>query len=302
MAETTGLEDLVGAWLCNLDQAGRSAHTLAAYRRGLTHFVRWYEGSYGDRFDPTLVIPRDVRDWKAHQQAVERAAPTTVNQRLVALSQFFGWAVASGFSRNNPAAGQAGLSLPKRHPKALSDRDLRKLLRAVHGEGNLRDIAMVELLAGTGLRVSEVLALQIGDVTLNSRSGVVVVRRGKRDGFRQVPLTSEVRTALRDYLATRPDAADTRAPLWLGERGPLKDRSGALRLLNKYTHAAGLQPISVHALRHTFATRYLAANPGDLRNLAALLGHRSLNTVMVYTEPTEEDLAERVQRAELSTA
>jgi integrase len=150
--------------------------------------------------------------------------------------------------------------------------------------------------------VSKLLALQIGDLTLNPRSGVVVVRQDKREGFRQVPLTSEVRTALRDYLATRPDAHDRPAPLWLGERGPLKDRSAVLRMLNKYAYLASLDPLTVHSLRHTYATRYLAANPGDLRGLAALLGHRSLNTVMIYTEPSEEDLAERVQRAKLATA
>lgn len=84
------------AWLRRLDHAGKSAHTLAAYRRGLAHFTGWYERSYGGRFDPTQVIPRDIRDWKAHQVTVEKAAPATVNQRLAGLAQFFSWAVAQG--------------------------------------------------------------------------------------------------------------------------------------------------------------------------------------------------------------
>ena len=148
-----------------------------------------------------------------------------------------------------------------REAKGLPNRDLRRLLRAVHASGNLRDIAIVEVLAGTGLRVGELLALQVGDIEIGERSGKLTVRQGKHGGYRDVPLTREVRAALSAYLEQHPDAKpDT--PLWLGTRGELSHRSSVVRLLNKYAYQAGIEAFSPHALRHTFASRYLRRKPG----------------------------------------
>ena len=140
----------VKQWLEALEQQGRSSHTLAAYRRALAHFIQWDERTYGSTFNPVSIIPRDVRDWKGYQQTVEKASPATINQRLVALTRFFAWAVKQGLVRENPAEDAGSLHLPVREAKGLPNRDLRRLLRAVHASGNLRDIAIVEVLAGTG--------------------------------------------------------------------------------------------------------------------------------------------------------
>ncbi len=141
-------------WLADLDRRGKSRHTCASYRRALVHFARWSEQSYGQPFDPAAIIPRDVADWKAFQQTVEKAQPSTINQRLVALSRFFKWAVAQGHAHSDPTAEVRGLRLEPRRPKALDDVALRRLLRQVHQEGNLRDVALVELLYDTGARAT----------------------------------------------------------------------------------------------------------------------------------------------------
>ena len=295
-------------WVADLHRRGKSRNTITNYRRGLLHFSRWSAQTYGQPFDPAAIIPRDVADWKAHQQTVEKAAPNTINVRLGAVSRFFAWAVKQGLARENPAAEISSLRLPPRQPKSLDKVYVRRLLRHISKGGQLRDLAIAELLLGAGLRVSELLALQSGDVTLNDRSGQVVVRRGKGAVHRSVPLTTAVRRALQAYLAgpafqawqrDHPELAED-LPLWVGERGALKDRSGIFLLLRKYARLAGLDPdqLSPHVLRHTFATRYLAANPGDFRGLADLLGHASINTVMIYTVPSEDDLADRMEAAE----
>jgi site-specific recombinase XerD len=289
--------EIVKSWVAFLNEKGKSAHTIAAYRRGLEHFIDWNQHSFDSDFDPAAIIPRDIEDWKAYQQTVEKASPATTNQRLVALSNFFQWAVSNGHARSNPTSDVPGVGMKKREPKALSEKDLRRLLRAVHAAGYDRDIALVELLVGTGLRVGELLALKVGDLVINDRSGKVIIRMGKHDNYREIPLTAPVRQVLNAYLKTlesrKPDD-----PLWVGQRGMIKDRSAVLRILEKYTISAQLPAIGPHALRHTFATRYLRANPGDLRGLAALLGHASLNTVMIYTEPTMEDLSDRMEKVE----
>lgn len=290
--------DIINQWIESLDRKGKSKLTQAAYRRALAHFVAWNKTAYGQDFDPGAIIPRDIEDWKSFQRVVEKAAPATVNQRLVALSGFFQWAQARGAVRSDPTVETSTIRLNKREPKGLGEKELRRLLRVVHSSGNARDIAIVELLVGTGLRVGELLALTVGDLIIKSHSGYVIVRKGKHGGYREIPLTAPVRQALNEYLANHPEKNDRDALLWQGQRGALATRSAVIRLLEKYAITAQLPPFGPHTLRHTFAPRYLKANPGDLRGLAALLGHASLNTVMIYTEPTMDDLAERMEKVE----
>lgn len=298
MRDTTP-PDIQHDWLDHLQQQGKSSHTIRAYRRGLDHFARWYAGTYDAPFAPEDVMPRDVRDWKAYQQTVEQAAPATINQRLVALTRFFHWARAQDLCRENPTEDVGNIRLDPRQPQALDNTDLRRLLRAARG--HLRDYALLEFLAGTGLRVGELLALKVGDVEINERSGKVIVRRGKHETYREVPLTLDVRKALTAYLEdAHPDPDNPEAPLWVGRQGRLSHRSSVSRILEKYALQAGLEPVNPHALRHTFGTRYLNANPDDLRGLARLLGHTSLDTVMVYTEPSMEDLTARMERVEVA--
>ena len=298
---TTQPADVQQEWLDHLQRQGKSQHTLRAYRSGLQHFARWYQSTYGDAFGPDRVMPRDVRDWKAYQQTVEQAAPATVNQRLVALTRFFRWACSQALCRENPAEDVSNIRLDPRQPKALEKSPLRKLLRAARSHA--RDYAMLELLAGTGLRVGELLALKVVDVEIGERSGKVTVRRGKHEHYREVPLTLDVRKALETYLdEMHPEKDNPETPLWVGPRGQLRNRSSVTRMLEKYSIQAGIEPVNPHALRHTFATLYLKANPDDLRGLARLLGHTSLDTVMIYTEPTMQDLTERMERVEVVDA
>jgi len=288
----------IGNWLEELDKQGKSEHTRAAYRRALAHFADWYQEAYNLEFKPEAIITRDIEKWKAQQQKSGKVAPATINQRLVALSRFFEWMQAKGLARQKPTEGVGSVRLEKHAPKALSEQDLNRLMRAVYACNNLRDIAMVEVLVGTGIRVGELLDLKVGDLEIKPRSGQVTVRKGKRGSYREIPLTVEVRKALSAYLEGHKGKDDHEASLWLGQRGVIETRSAVIRLLEKYAIAARIEPVGPHALRHTFATRYLNANPGDLRGLASLLGHASLNTVMIYTEPSKEELAKRMEKAE----
>lgn len=287
---------LLDHWLESLITAGKSPLTHAAYRRALTHFATWYQRVYGEPPLVRALIPRDIRDWKAAQQRVEQAAPATINQRLVAMTRFCRWAITQQVLTTDPTVAVPAIRRSARHPKALKPTALRHLLRTVHTTGNVRDRALLELLVGTGIRVSECLTLHHGDVVIRERSGTLTVRHGKGGSFRVIPLTSDVRHALHAYLTTLPLAMDAHQSFWESPFGSLSHRSTVLRILHAYCARANLPPIGPHTLRHTFATRYLQANPGDIRGLAALLGHANLATTMIYTEPDLDDLADRMER------
>ncbi len=295
---TKNSESVIRTWCISLHQKGKSTHTIQAYQRALEHFAAWYKQVYQSSFDVGLVMARDVRNWKNYQQSILKAAPTSINQRIVAVNRFFTWAVHEELCHDNPADEVGLIHLETQEPKALKNGDLRRLLRAA--KDNVRDYAMLELLVGTGLRVGELLALQIGDVRITERGGSVIVRKGKHDNYREIPLTSDVRKALKDYLEQEhPEPTNADAPLWIGRKGPLTERSSVKRMLVKYAHMARISAPSPHILRHTFATRYLTANPDDIRGLARLLGHSNLNTVMIYTEPDMNSLVKRMEQVEM---
>ncbi len=284
-------------WLDDLARRGRQRSTLAAYRASITHFRDWYTAAYHDAFHLAQVMPRDVRDWLTYQQQVEHAAPATMNRRLVALKQFYQWIIRAHHAIDDPTTDAHTIRLGPPKLRSLEPADARRLLRAA--KAHLRDYAILEVLLGTGIRVGELLHLQVGDVTLRDRSGRLLVRAGKRESYRDIPLSLDVRHALLAYVEqVHLDSGNPRAALWVGSAGPLTQRSSVLRLLSKYALRAGLPHVSPHMLRHTFATRYLAANPDDVRGLARLLGHASLDTVMIYTTPSLADLCRRMERVD----
>jgi integrase/recombinase XerC len=284
-------------WLDKLHQDGKSRHTIQAYRQGIKHFLTWYANVYQDVFNPTQVMPRDIRDWQAHQQQIEQSAPATINQRLVAVKRFFKWAQKQQMIHQNPADDVSTIRINQHDIKRLKEAFLRRLLREAKAE--IRDYAILEVLVGTGIRVGELLKLKISDINIHPRSGKLTVRYGKGGGYREIPLTRDVRQALQNYLdKVHPNPDDPQRWLWIGRDGAISHRSSITRMIDKYAIRAGLESVTPHMLRHTFATRYLKANPDDLRGLARLLGHSNLNTVMIYTEPTMADLGTRMERME----
>lgn len=289
------LTELIPLWRTALEERGRSPLTVRAYVGTLKEFARWYTDSFGEAATPAGILPRDVENYKSYLQTVRQAAPRTINRKLAALSRFCKWAVREDLAHGDATADVPGVSLPRLRPQALAPREVHRLRRALAEEGDPRDQALVTVLLETGLRVSELLALRRSDVEIRPRSGSLTVRRGKRGHARRVPLVSEARKALDAYIQDLPGSGNG-AALWVGQRGPLTSPSGVNRILDKYAQRAGIEDLHPHKLRHTFAMRYLEAHPGDLRGLAAILGHSNLNTVMIYTVPSEADLLRRMEQ------
>jgi len=286
---------IADVYLTHLANAGKSAHTVRAYRQDLADFARWHEQTSGEAFDAQAVLPRDITEYRSALITRGRK-PATVNRRLVALQRFYKWAYRQKQVTENPFEILEGVRVRQQQgiaPKWLDQRQQLALLRAVRKGKRARDAAMIELMMKAGLRVSELASLMLSDVELSERAGKVIVRAGKGGKYREVPLSKDVRHALALYLQTREEDGSGR--LFLGQRGPL-NAAGIHYLVAKYAYQARLENVTPHTLRHTFGKNLVDAGV-SLEQVAALLGHESLDTVMIYTRPSQQDLERAVRKA-----
>jgi site-specific recombinase XerD len=164
----------------------------------------------------------------------------------------------------------------------------------------MRNYALLQLLLQAGLRVSEMARLHLADVMLHERSGHVHVREGKGANEREVPLNISVRRAIRAYLSGR-SGAKPEDPLFLSQKGRAISERTIEALVNQLARQAKLdRHVTPHVLRHTFAITYLKDNPGKLVELASLMGHQSLDTTAIYTQPSREELAADLEKSRLN--
>ena len=222
-------------------------------------------------------------------------APSSVARTLVSVRAFYRFLVREGALEADPTARVGSPSRPRSIPKAISLEQVERLIetppRDLLGR---RDTAMLEVLYGAGLRISELTALDVDDVDLEE--GVVLVRSGKGGKGRMVPLGGAARKALDDYLVqTRPELLRRGrggAALFLNSRGARLGRQGSWKVLKQHARTAGLdRVVSPHTLRHSFATHMLDAG-ADIRVVQELLGHSSLATTQVYTLVSDRHLHE----------
>ena len=275
-----------------------SRNTTSAYLSDLSRFLNWYIQTIAS-FDLDGVTPTDIRDYPEHlQEKAPPLAPATINRRLAALRRFFSWTKENGYTENQPIERLRNVETTDHGPKSLDRKQWHRLQRGVEqakGNRGVRDRCIVLLLYHTGLRVGELAALLLSDLTLGERSGHVQVRRGKGNKSRKVPLNAEARSAIREYLKVRP--SNEGPSLLVGQRGEPLSAHAIYDVVVKYGHRAGLEDVTPHTLRHTFA-RALIASGAPLSDVVDLLGHSSLDTTRIYTKASETDLAAVVARLE----
>ena len=275
-------------------EKGRSANTLAAYRRDLTGYWAWLSAR-GMGLD-------DVRgtDIDAYVGALrERGlAPASVKRALVAIRSLHRFRAEEGLATADPGAEVETPRVPSGLPKALTEAEVGLLLDQVVGDEPVarRDRALLELLYGTGARISEVCALSLGDVDLD---GSLVRLFGKGAKERVVPLGRFARIALAAWLddagrgAMAPEQWARRGDaeaVFLNQRGGRLGRQGAWAVVRRHGDAAGLgDRLTPHVLRHSCATHMLD-HGADIRAVQELLGHASISTTQVYTLVSNERL------------
>ncbi len=263
-----------------------SRMTVNAIRSDLRKFIAWFVSANSERFDPARVTVRDVADFRDHLSRVRRQAVNTTNRALVSIRRFLGHLVASGVLSGNPAESVKELRRMPVAPKGLTPSEVRKILREIELRQDRKAGGIIGVMLFGGLRASEVIGLELDDVTVAPRSGQLVCRHGKGNKERIVPLSIEARRLLAEYLESRPPS-DSEA-IFIGERGPLT-YYGLRAICEKYAAITGVR-FTAHALRHTFAHRYMDQTQNDLVGLAQILGHESLNTTSIYSRRGQDEL------------
>ncbi len=272
-----------------------SPHTIDAYRRDFDSLL----GALPEGIRLTRVTRDDVQSWLVmlHGRGL---AGSSMARRLSAVRSLFDWAEQEGMVAHNAASGVPLPKLPKRLPRAVPEEERARLLTM---EGGLpddpwqaRDLALVAVLYGCGLRVSEAVGLDLHDLDLSRDGQSLRVRAGKGNKQRQVPIPAGAVTVLRHYLARRP-LLPTQPALFVNRRGGRISTRSVQRILKALAlNKGGDGAISPHRLRHAFATDLLAGG-ADLRAIQELLGHQSLATTERYTHLDIGKLQEVYRRA-----
>ncbi len=256
-------------------ERGLSANTLAAYRADLRQLTDSLRGR-----GPGQVALQDLR---GHLAQLFGLAPASLARKVAALKAFFGFCQREGLTASNPAAK---LIAPKFVPRLPQVPTAAEVSGAIDGCTDLRDRAILELLYASGLRVSELVSLNVADVDALKQ---LLHARGKGGRERLVPFGTPARAALAAYLATLPEPARSPA-IFMNSRGGRLTRRTVARIVKRH---GARHP---HLLRHAFAT-HLLADGADLRVIQELLGHASLATTQRYTHVTIGRLQEAYGKA-----
>jgi integrase/recombinase XerD len=277
-------------------EKGRSPNTLAAYRRDLVAYERWLKAR-GQSGAPQTVDQRTVAEYIGYLRQLG-LAPATVTRAVVAVRSFHRFLVQEGETELDPTSDLRPPPLPQSLPKALSEDEVGALLASVTGDApvQLRDRAVLEVLYGTGMRISELTGLSLGDLAIEDQLLRVL---GKGNKERLVPVGRYARQALVAWLGPsgRPAMVPRRwarrgdsDAVFLNLRGGRLTRQGAWGIVHHYGERTGLGGrLTPHVLRHSCAT-HLLDHGADIRVVQELLGHASIATTQVYTKVSAERL------------
>lgn len=292
------------AWM---KEEGLSAKTIKEYRNALRKLMEWYGQTEGETFDPVKVTTLHMHEYRAYLNNVEQLDPPTINKLMYGLRSFFKLALEKNIISYNPSlkVKMKRFSVLSMRPKWLSKTDNAKFFNAIEQvyNGSLkkedkddeplpkefrqaRDRAICRLMQGCGLRISEVRDLTDKDISLKKKMEDVIIRDGKGDKYRIVPMNKDVQEAIKKYLAVR--GKSTSGFLFETRQGKQLKEGAITKLVKKYAEAAGLKNITPQKLRHTFG-KMMADTGTGIERIAYLMGHVSIESTRIYTLPSPED-------------
>lgn len=277
-------------------ERGLSTHTVQAYSRDLRRYEAWCTARGLRNVDD--IRANDVSDFAISLRHADDHGPalsaSSAARGVIAVRGFHKFAVREGWTASDPCVDVIPTAIPKRLPKALSYAEISAILNAagdLETASGLRNRALLELLYGTGTRISEAVGLDVDDIDFEQRLLVVT---GKGDKQRRLPLGEYAASALSDYLVRGRPLFATKGrgtpKVFLNSRGGPLSRQSAWEILSTAAQLAQISvAVSPHTMRHSFATHLLEGG-ADVRVVQELLGHSSVTTTQIYTHVTAETL------------
>ena len=268
-----------------------SQNTVASYLRDVTQFAEYLQD------DLRLATNKQIQDYMSWMQSRGKSA-ASATRFLASIKSFYNYLISVGDMKANPAKGVTAAKVERKYPEILTSKEVELFLdqpQCIDAKG-FRDHAMLELLYATGIRVSELISLDLED--LNLAAGFIrCISKGKE---RIIPLYHTAVKALQDYVRTiRPQliADSSEKALFVNMNGERMSRQGFWKIIKHYQEKAGIEKdITPHTLRHSFAV-HLLENGADLRSIQEMLGHADISSTQIYTHVVKKQLKDVYQKA-----
>lgn len=279
------------------EHGGTNSNTVVAYRNDLTQACTFFTHLRVEHWPQ--VTPEHIRLYILEMCEAQAYRPTTIARKLASLKTFFRYLKSAGYITDDPSEGMSAPHIQKNPPQFLSEEQVAALFRqvAVDTPMGMRDFAMLHLLYATGMRVSELVSLNLADLDMAQATVICSGRNGKRRRERVLPLSQQAREALRPYLAETRRHLILHHPdeqaLFVNHHGERLTRQGCWLIIKEYAREAGILQITPHALRHSFAISMLRKGM-ELNSVKELLGHAHLATTQVYSQLVREEVNSRM--------
>lgn len=269
-----------------------SDNTKKAIDRDLYEFSQFYENRNGwEIFTFSRLIEKDVIDFKIELKE-KGQKPASINRKLSSVKILCKEAKKQGYLSEDVTAEVKSLKTQRLSPKSLSTQEVNKLLKEVILRKNKRDLLIISLMLNWWLRVGEVVSLEIQDIDISDRKGVINIRHWKGWKSRQVPIAKDLRKVISEYLESS-ELKDKADKLIKWQRWPMI-QSWVDKIIRKYWSKAWFK-LSAHSLRHSYATNFLKNHPWEIVALSQMIGHTNINTTAIYTQNSLEDLQEMIE-------
>ena len=289
------MEDIVRYGTFLAEEKRSSQNTISSYLRDITQFSEYLESNCDcDLRSADSTMVRDYMNW---MQGRGKSA-ASVTRFLASVKSFYNYLISKGVLQSNPAKGISAAKVERKYPEILTSKEVELFLeqpQCIDAKG-FRDHAMLELLYATGIRVSELISLNIGD--LNLAAGLI--RCESKGKERVIPLYQTAIKALQDYVRNiRPQliADGSEEALFVNMNGERMSRQGFWKIIKHYQEKAGIEKeITPHTLRHSFAV-HLLENGADLRSIQEMLGHADISSTQIYTHVVKRQLKDVYRKA-----
>ena len=296
MTANADLQTLIDGWLSELNQRDLSRHTVEAYLRDVTQFIAFLAEHSGQEVSPAsfdTLKAMDVRSFLAKRRNVEATQSRSLARSLSGLRSFTLYLSEKNYPVSAAFKIVRSPRIPKSLPRPMSQSDALQMIALAgdmssHPWENLRNQALLVLIYGCGLRISEALNLSYGDRPKPDNISIRITGKGKKQ--RDAPILPLIENAIQQYIQAAPFDFKDDDPLFRGVRGGRFSARQVQMIVEKCRRSMGLpDTVTPHAFRHSFATHLLAAG-GDLRTIQELLGHTSLSSTQIYTEIEDTEL------------